>query len=179
MEATLGLTGPYTYGRGWPQLLLLPVPAVGAVASHVVPGDYHERLVIARFGLVTQAQEGTRTPTLKIEDADGHVIAEFGPAGEVLKESEQTTTWAAGLGYRNAAAKGAAQVSIPDVILSPGMKVTLAVGGIKATIPKEGEVAEKPGDQQTQPLLYVERWSTAPNGYPGGVQPAVPSVLLD
>lgn len=179
MEATYGLTGPVHYGRGFPQLLRLAAPAVGAVASHLVPGDFYERLVIARATLVTHTQEGTRTPTLTIEDADGNVIAEFGPAGEVLKESEQTSTWAAGLGYRNAAAKGAAQISIPDLILSPGMRVKLAVGGIKAAIPPEGEKAEVPGDQQSAPVLYVERWSTGPDGYPGGVGREVPTVLLD
>lgn len=179
MEATYGLTGPVHYGRGWPQLLQLAAPAVGAVASHVVPGDFYERLIIARATLVTHAQAGTRTPTLLVADADGNVIAEFGPTGEVAKESEQTSTWAAGLGYRNAAVKGAAQVSIPDLILSPGMRVELAVGGIKATIPPAGEEPEQPGDQQSHPVLYVERWSTGPDGYPTGVGREVPSVLLD
>lgn len=179
MEATYGLTGPVAYGRGWAQLLRLPDPAVGAVVSHVVPGEYFERLVIVRATLVTHAQEGVRTPTLQILDADGAVLAEFGPAGEVAKESEQTSTWAAQLGYRNPAAKGAAQVSIPDLILTPGMKVLLAVGGIKAAIPPEGEKAEQPGDQQSGAHIYVERWSTGPDGYPSRVGREVPSVLLD
>lgn len=179
MEATYGLTGPAAYGRGFSQLLRLASPAAGGVASHVVPGEYHERLVIARASLLTRAQEGTRTPTLQIADADGHVIGEFGPAGEVAKESEQTSTWAAQLGYRSPAAKGAAQVSIPDLILSPGMKVILAVGGIKATIPPEGEKAEQPGDEQSEAFLFVERWSTGPDGYPSRVGVEVPSVLLD
>jgi hypothetical protein len=179
METTYGLTGPFSYGRGFPQLLDLAVPAVGAVASHRVPGEFYERLVVARAGLVTHSQEGVRTPTLQITDADDVVIAEFGPSGEVAKESEQTSTWAAGLGFRNAAVKGAAQVSIPDLILSPGMKVILAVGGIKAAIPPEGEKAEVPGDQQSRPLVYVERWPTGPDGYPSRVGVEVPSVLLD
>lgn len=167
MEATLGLTGPFTYGRGWSRLVRLPNPAAGAVASHAVPGDRTQRLIFARASLKASAQEVTRRPRLVVKDADNNVVGVFGPSGAVLKSTEQATTYAVGLGSATAAASGDAQVAIPDMMLRSGMQVVLDVAEIQTE------------DQLSAVAFYLEEWPNGPDGYPQGVEPTyLPPGLL-
>lgn len=166
MEATMGLTRPFSYGRGWPRLVRIADPAAGAVVTHTVPGDRLQRVVIAHALLETSEAEVTRGPILRFNDPDGNAVGRFGPTGEVAKSSTQRTTWAAGLGYRAAANTDGAQCSIPDVFLVPGMQIVFGVNNIDE------------GDQQSDVTLYLEEWPNGPDGYPTGVQSSVVSALL-
>lgn len=158
MEATFGLTGPVTYGRGWHRLERLANPAAGANAVHLVPGGRIQRLLVARATLTAGEAAAERKPALKLLDADGTAWAVFGPSGTVAAKGVQETTWAADLGYAVTAASGEAQIGIPALLLSPGMKVEIAVGAIAEA------------DQLSAVSLYLEEWPNGPDGYEAGVE---------
>lgn len=167
MEATLGLTRPFSYGRGYPELVCPLKPAAGKTSTFVVPGAFTERLVLAHAQLTASAQVATRSPRLVIADPDGNAVAVFGPSGAVLKEAVQATTYAVDLGYVTTAATGDAQVGISDFLLTTGMQVTLDVASIASE------------DQLDKVFFYLEKWPNGPDGYPQGVEPTyLPPGLL-
>ena len=162
MEATFGLTGPLSVSRGWPRLVKLPNPAAGAAASLVVGGKRTLRVLTAVATLTASAQEVTRAQHLVFKDADGALFFESPSAGAVVKSTAQTSVYAAELGYNTSAATGTAVIGIPSLLLPSGMEVELAVNGLQSE------------DQLSGVALLVEEWPNGPDGYPTGVQPAVP-----
>jgi Flp pilus assembly protein CpaB len=167
MEATYGLTGGVHYGRGWPHLLRLANPAAGIAAVHQVPGDRVQRLVVARAKLTASEAAATREVALQLLDADGVPFGVFSPVGEVKASGAASFTWAVGSSRTTAILGGESQSAIPDLLLSPGMSVKVAVSAIDAA------------DQLSAVSFYLEEWPNGPDGYPTGIeQAALPPWLL-
>lgn len=156
MEATLGLTRPFSFGRGWPQVVILPVPAAGKGASFSVPGNRNMRLVLARATIVCSAQVANRTPRLRFQNADGLDLYQTPSSGTVLASTEQSASYGVGAVSLTGAATGFATVPLPDPVLTPGMRVLLDAGALQTE------------DQLSALRLYLEQWPNDWSGYPAG-----------
>jgi hypothetical protein len=158
MEATLGLLAPFRYGAGYPHLVRLPNPALGATATFVVPGSRVLHLRTARAAFKASAQVANRSPFLQFLDPDGGVFQRSAATGTVVASTEQVCNYAAGLGFTTPAASGQVPVGLPDLFLLPGMQINFGCGTIQTE------------DQFSGLVLYLEEFPTGPEGYPPGVE---------
>jgi len=164
MDATLGLTRPFSFGRGWPQLHRLADIEANEPALHLVPGSRTERLVAVHCHLETGAGGVGRFAQVDLLDADGRVWLRAPASGPVPAEEVASVNWALGLTYWHEVVGEVAVGALPDLMLRPGMAVAITVSG------------GQEGDLLSNISMLVEEFPNGPDGYPTGVY-AVPPVL--
>lgn len=156
MEATLGLTTPYSFGRGWPQYRRLPNAAGNAEAALVVPGNRISRVASFHCQLVTAAEAGERFPQLVFKDQDGNAWLRLPAPGPVAEGKTVRLSWALGLAFESAVIGDLAASAIPNILLPPGMSVGVAVkNGLE-------------GDAVSNVSALVEEFPNGWDGYPTG-----------
>lgn len=156
METTLGLVTPFSFGRGWPQLVPLAEPVAGVGVTFVVPGNRIIRPLIVSYLLVASAQEATRGPRISLLGPDGQRFYKSTSAGAVLKSTELYASFVVGLGVNTTSAAGTASLAMPELIMGTGMQISLEVGGMQTE------------DLIKEPRLYVEEFPAGRDGYPTG-----------
>jgi hypothetical protein len=152
-----GLLEPFSYGRGWAEVVRGDQPAAGASFSLTIAGVFAARLLALTYRLVTDANPANRAVTLDYDDGNGSLFAREG-AGLVVTAS--TTQDFAGQ-HRRGVAEWAANTivfhPVPAVILHQGQKLQLNVANIQA------------GDQLSRIVLRLERFPSDVLDYPEGV----------
>jgi hypothetical protein len=160
-EFTLGLTGPFSHGRGFSEPAAVTQPAAGSGFTITVGSQYWERLTALTFRLVTSAVVANRQVSLTATSGDGVPLAIF-PAASVQAAS---LTWdysfLPNLSTFNTVSGLVVTAPAPTFFLQPGYTLVVAVGAVDV------------GDQLSRIRFYRERFSTGPGGYRQGmVSPA-------
>lgn len=154
----VGIVAPsYTWGRGYAQLSVVPIPAAGSAAKLTIPGTAFQRLLAAHFTLTTSAVVANRFPRVSFVDGDGTVRARFTTSVAVVAASVVTYTFAVNQGDHSHVATGDGYSSIPDMILSSGYGVLFDAAGLDI------------GDQISAVDIFMDWFWTGPQGLPQGV----------
>lgn len=155
-----GLLEPFSYGRGWPEVVRGAQPAAGTSFSLTIAGALAARLLSLSYRLVTDANAANRAVTIDYDDGNGGLFAREG-AGVV--QLAATTQDYAGQ-YRRAVAEWAANTlvfhPVPQGVLLQGQKLQINVSNIQA------------GDQLSRIMLRFDRFPSDALDYPEGVTPA-------
>lgn len=163
MEATLGLVGPFSFGRGWPQLRTLAPVAGNEPARFVVPGGRVQRVVAVACKLVTNAEVFERFVRVNFADSDGNVWSRCPAGTKIEKELTRFFSWNIENVWQNALHGNVGLGGLPDARLTGGMVVSVEILNGQA------------GDAVSQIFLMVEEFPNGPDGYPTGVQEVAPA----
>lgn len=134
------------YAQGWQDTVLIPAPAAGAGWSHVVDGQWWERLITANWTLTTDAVVANRFPQLALLDQYGNRVAQVPASGTVVAGATITFHLMQRCPQLAASTAGTAPGWLPDLLVPPGWRWVSTGTGYDA------------GDQETGALLLVQRF---------------------
>lgn len=156
-ELTLGLTAPFSHGRGFTEVASVASPAAGAGFTYTVGGTYWERLVALTFRLVSDGNAANRAVTAAIVDGNGHTLVTVPAAAVQAASLTRDYSFLAGQSSAIGPLGGVYLSPFPALFLQPAWTVVVGVDQVQAT------------DAVTRIQVVRERFSTGPNGYPLGV----------
>ncbi len=156
-EVLLGLTGPFSHGRGFTAPVSVATPATGADISYTVTGSYWLRLAALSYLFTTGSNAANRVPILEVLDETGAVLAAIPPAAAQTATLATTYTFLPNVSVVGAVLNHVAVAPLPNFFLRPGYKIVTATGAIDAA------------DTYTKIRVVAEQIDTGPEGYPIGV----------
>ncbi len=158
MSVTEGLLEPFGYGLGYPDVVDLTTPALGANASVPVAGEYQVRVLAAIATLTTDANAANRLLSLDYINQRGVTLHRNGASVLVTANTTaQVFVWGANRSVAEWNTGTPVWVPLLPIFLQPGYSVQFTVDNKQA------------GDQLSALHLMVERFETGERGYPVGV----------
>lgn len=141
------------------QILELGNGALGAPFTHVVPGEYWERIETARFQFQCSGVAATRTVYVQYLTGDGNIFARWVQPTSQAAGSLDDYTFANEYGFGGATSVGLVTAGMTSILMPPGTKLQLNTTNIDV------------GDQFKDVRLYVCRfpsgkWAPSPGATP-------------
>lgn len=140
------MADPPGFAIGWQEPVYIDNPAAGAVPTYTIGGRYWERLVSARFQLVTSAVVANRNPRWTIRDANGQAVNSVRAGFNVPASTTITVHNTVGAADFAADSSGTSYGYLPNLVFPPGWSWRLNVTGIDV------------GDAITSVILVVQRF---------------------
>lgn len=155
-RVTAGLLLPFSYGRGYSELIKVPTPAAGQNVLVKVPGSEMWRVITAQAFLTTDAVVANRAVRLTYTDADGFEYFHAAASGTVAASLTSLTQWSIGASAAAAMGDGSRVQALPNMLLQPSHQININVFALDA------------GDTITNVSLFVERLRIGGDGYTVG-----------
>jgi len=137
------------WDHGWPELISVKQPAVGATAARKIPGETYEGVLVARATLVTSAAVANRFPALELLDGDGSVIFRVTDPTAVPAGTTRTVSWVRDIGITQTSGAGFDLMPFSSIVFPPGFQLRWNVDAMDV------------GDQLSAIKLYVHRIPSA------------------
>jgi hypothetical protein len=142
------LLGKTSAQQGWQEPIQVATPAVGgALAIHVVPGQFWERASLVKARLNTSAVVANRFVFLQFIDPDGNVLHQAQASGAVVAGTQIDLWWSVG-GIFQQGGVGNGYAPIPDLLLQSGFQIAVFVA------------ANDIGDALTNIRMLLQRFPT-------------------
>jgi hypothetical protein len=128
------------------EVVIIGAPPVATGFTHNVPGASRQRIVTLSFVLFTDANAANRLPRIDYNDSAGNAF--FSVGAPFSTPANSTGRYSFGIGVMQFGANAAAAIGgpLPDVRLSVGLSISVAVVGIQV------------GDQVDGISLFVDQW---------------------
>ena len=126
------MTGAPSYAVGWQEPAYVAQPAAGAVWSYTVGGRYYERMVAVTFTFNASAVVANRLITMQLLDTNGVVVIEVACGGLVAAGSFLTVNLTADGPAFDRDTAGHTYGYVPGILVPPGWKWQVIVGGMDA-----------------------------------------------
>lgn len=140
------MAAPPGFAVGWFERVIVPSPAAGANFTYTIDGRYKERLLSARFTLVTSAVVANRFPVLHLLDVNSRVVASAWAGGTIPASTMQTQNLAREFTLQSNYGGSEVFGPLPDWLMPEGYSWQSSVQNIDA------------GDQINAITLLVERF---------------------
>lgn len=158
MLAPPGLSQPYAFAHGWPELVYGAQPAAAAGFTLTNPGRLGWRLVGACFRFVTDANAANRYLSVDYNDGNGLYAARNPFPQAVTLSTTAEMSFQADRGSADWNANNFAAVPLQAFFFSPGQKLEINVTNAQA------------GDQLSRIVLVFERFPDEPGEYPAALR---------
>lgn len=153
---TRGLTEPFSYGRGYDEIVKGITPAAGANFVYKIEGQYSTRILSAVFTLVSDSNVANRAVTVDYCDPEGNVWSSNGIGAVVAASTTQPFSGQIDRSHGEFVAGTKMFFPIADLFVDPGNSIRINVAN------------KQVGDQLSAIVFVLERFPTGSRGYPEG-----------